>query len=72
MELEAADTVPGNQAAGLPGTGRPRAGSMEANGMITSGCSAAASATSSLGTGGWPLAASASTVNTTQAIRRSR
>ena len=72
MEFEAADTVPADQARACRAPARPRAGSMEANGMITSGCSAAASATSSLGTGGCPLAASASTVNTTQAIRRSR
>ena len=51
---------------------RPRAGSMDANGMITSGLSAAAWATSSFGTGGSPVAASASTVKTTQAICRSR
>src|SRR5215470_16413369 len=50
----------------------PRAGSIDANGMITSGLAAAASATSSLGTGGCPVADSASTVNTTHAIDRSR
>ncbi len=50
----------------------PLAGSMLANGMNTSGCARAASATSSLGTGGTPVVDSASTVKTTQAIFRSR
>jgi hypothetical protein len=45
---------------------------MLAKGISTSGLAAAASATSSLGTGGWPVAASASTGKTTQAIRRCR
>ena len=45
---------------------------MLANGIMTSGLSAAALATSSLGTPGTPVAASASTENTTHAMRRSR
>lgn len=45
---------------------------MEAKGISTSGWAAAASATSSFGTGSVPVADSASTVNTTAAILRSR
>jgi hypothetical protein len=50
----------------------PRHGSTLANGMSTSACSLHASAISSLEIGGCPVAVSASTVNTTAAIRRSR
>ncbi len=50
----------------------PRAGSMLANGMATSACSAASSATSSLVIRRWPISFSLSTVNTTNAIFRSR
>ncbi len=50
----------------------PRKGSTEAKGMRTSGLAAAASATSSSGTGAVPVADSASTVKTTAAIFRSR
>lgn len=45
---------------------------MEAKGISTSGCAAAASATSSFGTGAVPVADSASTVKITAAIFRSR
>jgi len=48
------------------------AGSIEANGMIASGWRRAASAISSFGTAATPVAASASTVNTTAAIFRLR
>jgi hypothetical protein len=51
---------------------RPRKGSMEANGISTSALAAAASATSSFGTGSVPVADSASTVKMTAAILRSR
>jgi hypothetical protein len=51
---------------------RPFAGSTLANGISTSGCSAAASAISSLEMARCPVADSTSTVNTTAAIRRSR
>ena len=72
MELEAPDAVLLDQAAGLLTPALPRNGSMLANGMSTSGLAAAASATSSLGTGAVPVACSASTVKTTAAILRSR
>ena len=45
---------------------------MEAKGINTSALAAAASATSSFGTGSVPVADSASTVKTTAAIFRSR
>lgn len=45
---------------------------MDAKGMRTSGLAAAASATSSFGTGSVPVADSASTVKITAAIFRSR
>ncbi len=45
---------------------------MEAKGISTSALAAAASATSSLGTGAVPVADSASTVKITAAILRSR
>ena len=61
-----------DQAADLTHPLRPLAGSIVAKGMITSGLLRAASAISSLGTAGVPVAASASTVKTTQAIFRSR
>ena len=51
---------------------RPRAGSIDANGMSTSALAAATSAISSLGTGARPVCDSASTLNTTQAMLRSR
>jgi len=51
---------------------RPFQGSTLANGMRTSALAAAASATSSLGTGAVPVADSASTVKITAAIFRSR
>lgn len=50
----------------------PRKGSMEAKGIRTSALAAAASATSSFGTGAVPVADSASTVKITAAIFRSR
>jgi hypothetical protein len=50
----------------------PRQGSTLAKGIRTSACSAQASTISSLEIGGCPVAVSASTVNTTAAIRRSR
>jgi hypothetical protein len=42
---------------------------MLTKGTSTSGLAATASATSSLGTGGWSVAASAATGKTTQAMR---
>jgi hypothetical protein len=56
VELEPADAVLGDQAAGhLDARGAP-AGSTDSNGMITSGSSADCAA-SSFGTGGCPVAA---------------
>ena len=50
----------------------PACGSTEPKGISTSACSAAWSAISSLERAGWPVAAAASTVNTTAAMRRAR
>jgi hypothetical protein len=51
---------------------RPRHGSTLANGISASAWAAHDSATSSLLIGGWPVAVSASTVNTTAAMARDR
>lgn len=51
---------------------RPLCGSTLANGTSTSAWAAQLSATSSLAMRGWPVPCSASTVNTTATMRRSR
>jgi hypothetical protein len=68
VELEAADAVLLDQPAAARMPAAPRAGSIDPNGMSTSGCSEAAWAISSLDRVGCPVASSESTVKTTAAI----
>lgn len=72
MELEATYAVFGDQASGASDRGLSGVRVDRAEGMRTSGCAAAWSAISSLDRAGWPVAAVASTVNTTAAMCRAR